>query len=131
MIYIHSNDTLRNTYFLSLNRNFNKKRLIKNAKVNKRSYAGKFFERIYDDLITHVVNIEHEYKKYYQKEYKDIREFLDKKYNVAPPLLDKLIADINTGNKIFFGEENTSYDYPMTSLIFSDEMISKLNILLA
>jgi len=131
MIYKYYTEGVFDYYFLVLIKRYSRKKFLEKIKVEKDSYAESIFIRIYDTLITEVVDIRKEFKKYYYKEYENIKDFLYKKYNVDDiSLIDMLIKKIENGYQVFYGEKNSSMDFPISQLIFSDTMLEKLNILL-
>ena len=131
MIYKYYTEGVFDYYFLVLRKHYSRKKFLEKIKVEKDSYAESIFIRIYDTLISEVVDIRKEFKKYYYKEYENIKDFLYKKYNVDDiNLIDILMKQIENGYQVFYAEKNSSMDYPISLLIFSDTMLEKLNILL-
>lgn len=131
MIYKYCTEGVFDYYFLVLRKRYSRKKFLEKIKVEKDSYAESIFIRIYDTLISEVVDIRKEFKKYYYKEYENIKDFLYKKYNVDDiNLIDILMQKIENGYQVFYAEKNSSMDYPISLLIFSDTMLEKLNILL-
>ena len=131
MIYKYCTEGVFDYYFLVLRKRCSRKKFLEKIKVGKDSYAESIFIRIYDTLISEVVDIRKEFKKYYYKEYKNIKDFLYKKYNVDDiNLIDILIQKIENGCQVFYAEKDSSMDFPISQLIFSDTMLEKLNILL-
>ncbi len=131
MIYKYCTEGVFDYYFLVLRKRYSRKKFLEKIKVEKDSYAESIFIRIYDTLISEVVDIRKEFKKYYYKEYENIKDFLYKKYNVDDTnLIDILMKKIENGYQVFYAEKNSSMDYPISLLIFSDTMLEKLNILL-
>lgn len=130
MIYKYCTEGVFDYYFLVLRKRYSRKKFLEKIKVEKDSYAESIFIRIYDTLISEVVDIR-KFKKYYYKEYENIKDFLYKKYNVDDTsLIDILMKKIKNGYQVFYAEKNSSMDYPISQLIFSDTMLEKLNILL-
>lgn len=131
MIYKYCTEGVFDYYFLVLRKRCSRKKFLEKIKVEKDSYAESIFIRIYDTLISEVVDIRKEFKKYYYKEYENIKDFLYKKYNVDDTsLIDILMKKIENGYQVFYAEKNSSMDFPVSQLIFSDTMLEKLNILL-
>jgi len=131
MIYKYCTEGVFDYYFLVLKKRYSRKKFLEKIKVEKDSYAESIFIRIYDTLISEVVDIRKEFKKYYYKEYENIKDFLYKKYNVDDTnLIDILMEKIENGYQVFHAEKNSSMDYSISQLIFSDTMLEKLNILL-
>jgi len=131
VIYKYCTEGVFDYYFLVLRKRYSRKKFLEKIKVEKDSYAESIFIRIYDTLISEVVDIRKEFKKYYYKEYENIKDFLYKKYNVDDiNLIDILMQKIENGYQVFYAEKNSSMDYPISLLIFSDTMLEKLNILL-
>jgi len=131
MIYKYCTEGVFDYYFLVLRKRYSRKKFLEKIKVEKDSYAESIFIRIYDTLISEVVDIRKEFKKYYYKEYENIKDFLYKKYNVDDiSLIDILMKQIENGYQVFYAEKDSSMDFPISLLIFSDTMLEKLNILL-
>ena len=131
MIYKYCTEGVFDYYFLVLKKRYSRKKFLEKIKVEKDSYAESIFIRIYDTLISEVVDIRKEFKKYYYKEYENIKDFLYKKYNVDDTnLIDILMEKIENGYQVFHAEKNSSMDYSISQLIFSDTMLEKLNTLL-
>ena len=131
MIYLYSKDGATDYYFLVLKKRFNRKRFLKKAKVKKDSYAENIFARIYDALISETIDIQKEYRKYYIDEYDSITKFLYKRYNIGQPLIGHLVEKIENGYQVFYSTKHSAKDYTISSLIFSEPMLEKLNLLLS
>jgi len=130
MIYKYCTEGVFDYYFLVFKKPYSRKKFLEKIKVKKDSYAESIFIRIYDTLISEVVDIRKEFMKYYYKEYENIKDFLYKKYNVDDIyLIDILMEKIENGYQVFHAKKNSSMDYSISQLIFSDTMLEKLNTL--
>lgn len=55
---------------------------LRKLKIKKRSYIAITFSKIYDFFCNNAINLNKEYKKYYQKEYLSLEEYLQQKHNL-------------------------------------------------
>jgi hypothetical protein len=114
-------------YFLVIDKDFTKNIFIKKMKVKPDSYAEKIVCRIYDYLTVNAVDVVEEYKNYYAKEYRNLNEFLYKKYNIESTLIRTLIKVLTEDNKLYHCNKYGTGDNSICELVFSDSMLSTLN----
>ncbi|OGW41165.1 MAG: hypothetical protein A2Y97_02920 [Nitrospirae bacterium RBG_13_39_12] len=118
------------SYFIVLNKTVNKKQFLKKAQVESNSFAGELMARIYDALTCEIVNVVDEYRKYYAREYVTFEEFLYKKYSIDEKLIKDISKEMARNKVLYHGEKYADGDYSIGQLIFSDEMLQRINQIL-
>jgi len=91
-------------FFLLTEKNINKEKFIKKAKVRKSSFAESIIKRIYDTLTIGSYDVYEEFKDYYSKEYLDLKEFLYKKYNLNKKEIDIILKNFNDKKILLHGD---------------------------
>jgi hypothetical protein len=91
-------------FFLLTEKNINKETFIKKARVRKKSFAESIIKRIYDTLTIGSYDVHEEFKKYYSKEYLDLKDFLYKKYNLSKKEIDIILKNFNDKKILLHGD---------------------------
>jgi len=119
-------------HLLLLPKNITKEKFLSYAKVRKGSYFYKKLESIYLGLTTSIVDVEKEYKKYYN-EYDTFSNFLYHKYLYLDADTLKLIINAVESKKYIFvrGRIFQLSDFNLRTLLdVSDTFPQKINNLL-
>lgn len=91
---------------------------LKELKVKKGSYISITFSKIYDFFCHNAINLEKEYKEYYQKEYSSIEEYLQQKHN----LFSNEIEYLNNKNS-YFKNIKISPDWNALGLFYDNRFV--------
>lgn len=122
VIFKYKND-FDDVYILHLKKNFSKRKFIQRMRVTSLKFAGKLLGRIYDSLLSEIIDLKLEYETYHSKEYDSFGDFLKNKYSLP----DKVISEglkllhSNGNSSLFFRREHASGDYNMDMFIMSED----------
>lgn len=110
-----------------INKNLTKEIFIESAGV-KDGYSLSMFSRMYDSVTSELINLDEEYKKYYSFEYKSMKHFLYRKYNLKERHIDELMEERkNNPDYFLYRKDDNSYgDYGITQFAFSDTMYNRV-----
>ncbi len=117
-------------YFIVLEKTLNKQYFLAKAQVDANSFAGELMARIYDALTGEIINVIDEYRKYYAFEYRTFEEFLFKKYSIDDQLIKDISKEMLHNKILYHGEKYSNGDYSLGQLIFSNEMLQRINQIL-
>ena len=117
-------------YLLCLNGYISKQAFLEKSQVTG-GYAQQLMERIFDCLMTGLVNLREEYQTYYSPEYSDIESFLFWKYSISEEILERIQHNIGSNDLVGYGALYSGGDYTLGQLITSDEMLKVLNSIFA
>lgn len=116
MIYVIHEDK----YIIRLKQWIEKSDFLRAGQVIPGSYAEELLGRIYDCLITHLINIVDEYQKYYFEEYSDLASFLYWKYNIDESILASVISDLKPENFLGYGSLYSGGNYNIGQFIMEE-----------
>lgn len=120
-------------FFIIIDKNINKEIFLENVKVTPDSLAEDVFTRIYDSIFSELINLEEEFEKYYNVEYKNIQHFLYQKFCLPIEVVDDFFSLKSQRESycLFYKHEKDSYgDYSITRYAFSEEMYDKVTSIL-
>ena len=97
-------DTGRNIYF---NKAWysNRKHFLKHFGVQPKSYIGQVLTRLHSFYFINTYYLKRDYRRYYRKEFKSLKDYLDKKHNLFEPEIDKLKPRIAQCSVKLFAEQ--------------------------
>lgn len=88
-------------YLIHLKRKYSWQQLRNKAKVTPGTYSETFASKIYTSVFKYSTNLVEEYKKYYKKEYEDIKQFLFWRYGVSEEILGQIANIKNSYLAVF------------------------------
>lgn len=74
-------------YLIYLKSKYSWKYFLKKAKVRRGTYSEVFARKIYSLVFEFSINTIEEYKRYYEKEYKNLKQFLFWRYGISEDIL--------------------------------------------
>ena len=69
-----------------------KGKVLKTLGVRKNTFAGNMVSRMYDYYFSGAVDFCKEYRKYYNREFPSLEEYIEERYNIDPDLAKKYAA---------------------------------------
>ena len=118
-------------YLMVVNRNLTLDIFLQRAGA-ERGYAKKMFTEMYNSIFAECHRIEEEYEKYYKEEYKDICQYLRKRFQIAHDDI-KSLMEFKAQNPEYtiIAYDSTTYGSDgVDSLMFEDKLAQRIEDIL-
>jgi hypothetical protein len=115
------------TFVIIIKRDFELDFFLKKFKVKANSYAASIIVRLVECFTKGMVDLEREYRTYYEQEYSSLWAFLYKKINLDLDLIDIIRSKYDARRHILgYGHYYSGGDYNIGELLRSQEVKSLL-----
>ena len=116
---------------LIVHKDLNKDIFLQRCGVRRNSFAETTFSRMYDTIMSEIVDLNEEYLKYYAVEYDTIKHYLYTKMNLDEEQIEKVVKFIDDLSYIVWRKEDSaSGDYGIETFAFSETLLERVEKIL-